>query len=640
MKIRGEEKNNTIIEMTEKMEPIKNSSPELGVMLDCSRGAVTSIPALKQFIQLCAKMGYTFVGLYAEDTIEVEDEPYFGYQRGRYTKEEIREADAYAHSLGVELRPYIQTLAHLNQITDYADYASCIDTDDILLAGEKRTYQLLDRLLHSVSEAFQSRKIKIGMDEAHMVGLGKYLDQHGYVDRIDILRKHLEKVLLLCRKYNLHAEMWSDMFFRLLTHGEYYLEGDLPLAEKVDIPENVSLCYWDYYSLDPDHYRNMIKLHRRLTNQITFAGGAWRWIGFAPCNRYSIAATNAALEACCENDVSSIVLTLWGDDGGECSIFSLLPTLYLAAERVKELWKEKSREMQDEDPQEKCKRMQDEDSQEKSKEIQSAGSLDDFRENLTGYSIDAFLLLDEANPAGGDPTAKNNLCKILFYNDPLLGIFDCLTDEDGMKKLVREYSDACRRIREARQESQKYKASAEMEIMSSAGEKTRLSMAEKIKPSAHEEYKPSAAVEHPDFSYLFETQEALCDFLAEKADFGVRLRTAYLKKDCKTLAWIAEKEIESLIQKLDRFYTCLRQQWMKENKPFGFEVHTIRIGGMKQRFADIRTLLRNYLDGELPVIEELEEKRLPPGYVFDSLDPYNLVWERYEKIATTSRLTW
>ena len=103
---------------------------ELGVMIDCSRNAVISVPALKNFIKIIAEFGYDYVGLYTEDTIEVEGEPYFGYQRGRLTASEIKEADAFAREHGMELRPYIQTLAHINQIVDYADYADT-DTDGL-----------------------------------------------------------------------------------------------------------------------------------------------------------------------------------------------------------------------------------------------------------------------------------------------------------------------------------------------------------------------------------------------------------------------------------------------------------------------------------------------------------------------------
>ena len=61
----------------------------LGYMIDCSRGAVPKIQTIQKFVDYLSAFGYTFLELYTEDTYEIEGEPYFGYMRGRYTKEEI-----------------------------------------------------------------------------------------------------------------------------------------------------------------------------------------------------------------------------------------------------------------------------------------------------------------------------------------------------------------------------------------------------------------------------------------------------------------------------------------------------------------------------------------------------------------------
>ena len=92
---------------------IKNTK-RLGVMLDCSRGAVYTVEALKKYIDVLAKMGYNSLQLYTEDTYEIKEEPYFGYMRGRYSADELRQLDSYAASKGIELIPCIQTLAHLS----------------------------------------------------------------------------------------------------------------------------------------------------------------------------------------------------------------------------------------------------------------------------------------------------------------------------------------------------------------------------------------------------------------------------------------------------------------------------------------------------------------------------------------------
>lgn len=95
---------------------IKNFFNRLGVMLDCSRNAVMSVPTLKEWMDIMADLGYNTLMLYTEDTYEVDNQPYFGYLRGKYSQQELREIDSYASEKGIEFIPAIQTLAHLNSI--------------------------------------------------------------------------------------------------------------------------------------------------------------------------------------------------------------------------------------------------------------------------------------------------------------------------------------------------------------------------------------------------------------------------------------------------------------------------------------------------------------------------------------------
>lgn len=104
--------------------------------------------------------------LYTEDTYEISGEPRFGYQRGRYSQAELRELDAYAASLGMELVGCIQTLAHLEQIRRWPDYQAVKDYESVLLVGEPKTYELIGKVLDAMGGALRSRRIHIGMDEA------------------------------------------------------------------------------------------------------------------------------------------------------------------------------------------------------------------------------------------------------------------------------------------------------------------------------------------------------------------------------------------------------------------------------------------------------------------------------------------
>lgn len=147
----------------------------LCAMLDCSRNAVMTVKAVKKYADIISKMGYNSLMLYTEDTYEVKNQPFFGHLRGKYSCEELKEIDSYCASVGIELIPCIQALGHLSSIFKwYNVYNEVNDCDNILLAGDEKTYQLIDDMLSSISESFSSKKIHIGMDEAYRVGTGKY----------------------------------------------------------------------------------------------------------------------------------------------------------------------------------------------------------------------------------------------------------------------------------------------------------------------------------------------------------------------------------------------------------------------------------------------------------------------------------
>lgn len=387
------------------MENITNFR-HFGTMIDCSRNAVMKVDTLKKWVDISSAMGYNTLSLYIEDTYEVDNNPYFGYKRGSYTKEELKEIDKYAMSKGVEIIPCIQTLAHLNAIVDIPVYKDMVDCDDILLVGDERVYTLIDNMFASLTSCLSSRHINIGMDEAHMIGRGKYYDLHGEVDRTKLLVEHLRRVSDIAKKYGVTLSMWSDMFFRLATKGEYYNANiKVPDEIKAMIPSNVELCYWDYYSLDKNQYNAMLRAHKKIKDGTWFAGGFWTWNGFAPLNEFSIKATKAALSQCVKHGVSDVLFTLWGDDTAECSKFSILPSMFFAAQ-----YAQGNRSM---------------------KSIKQK-----FKETFK-VSFDAFMLLDlESHERLVNPS------KYIFYNDLFSGKMDARIKEDAKDK----FSSLARRL--------------------------------------------------------------------------------------------------------------------------------------------------------------------------------------------------
>jgi len=313
---------------------MRKAFDNFGVMIDMSRNAVMSMDGLKRFLPLLKKMGYNCVMLYTEDTYEVNGEPYFGYMRGRYTKKEMKQIDAFAQSLGITVIPCIQTLAHLNAIFRWNVYPR--DTDDILLTDDPRTYELIDNMFATLNECFVSRKIHIGMDEAHMLGRGKHLDIHGYEKTGEIMKRHLARVMEIADKYGYEVMLWSDMFFRPWNDFKYYIpKCEIPQEVIESMPESVIPVYWDYYKTTEQEYSDMIENHKQMSSKTWFAGASWSWHGMIPFNRFTVQSMIPAINACKKHGIRNVFLTMWGDDGGECSHFSQLASLLYVAEYAK-----------------------------------------------------------------------------------------------------------------------------------------------------------------------------------------------------------------------------------------------------------------------------------------------------------------
>ena len=509
----------------------QNTFRRFGTMLDCSRGAVMTVETVKKWIDIISDLGYNTLMLYTEDTYEVEGQPYFGYLRGRYSVEELKSIDDYAFEHGVELIPCIQTLAHLEAIFRWSTYSDIRDCNDILLVDNAKTYELIEAMFQASKKAFRSHTLHIGMDEAFMLGRGKYQDIHGYKDRFDILLKHLKKVSEIAKKYDYELIMWGDMFFRLLGVDYDAANNKMPPAEITAlIPDNVNLVYWDYYSKDYSNYDKQIKKHSAIKDNIWFAGGLWSWLGYAPHNKFSMSATKAAFDACANNGVRDVFLTMWGDDGAECSRFALLPSLYYAAEIAKG----------------NC-----------DFEIIKKGFYQKF-----GIAFDDFMLLDLPDTPNQDKDFSNPDTYMLF-NDCFLGVYDS-TVKDGVGS---SYSVCANKL--------------------------------------------NKVCENEEYGYIFKTLKILCEILSIKYELGVKTRNAYRTEEKDTLR-ILLTNYDDVLALLDDFYEAFCLQWHKENKPFGFEIHDIRIGGLRQRIEHCRSRISQFLDGIIESLPELDETLLDP----------------------------
>jgi len=381
----------------------------IGAMLDCSRNAVRSVSCVKKFIDYSKLMRMNRLYLYIEDVYEIEGEPYFGHMRGRYSIAELKEMADYGDKQGVTVVPCFQTLAHLNQAFRWEKYQDILDINDIFLVEDERTYELIDKMFKTMSKAFKCDVYNVGMDEAFMLGHGKYFIKNGPNSKIDLFMKHLDKVNNIAKKYNKKISIWSDMLYRTALKSDVYYETKAKFDEEFikRIPKDVDLCYWDYYHQDEKTYLQMMRNHKALGNHISFASGVWTWTGFAPSNSYGLKIIKPGIKAALAEGIDDIILTAWGDNGAECSLFSALPAFYYASEIAR--------------------------GNNKMKDIK-----DGFFK-LFGYKFDDFMKLDLPNLLSKE-NVHINPSKYLIYNDPFLGPLDSTINGSENDKYKAIYS--------------------------------------------------------------------------------------------------------------------------------------------------------------------------------------------------------
>lgn len=305
-----------------------------GAMLDVSRNGVLKVETVKKIIDSMAALGYTHISLYLEDVFEMEKYPRFGYMRGRYSKEELKEIKDYASGFGMEILPSIETLGHMEQYLRWPEANAIKDTSGVLLVDCKETYEFLEEEIKTMREVSGCEYINVNMDEAFGLGSGKYADINGLEDKFSIMKKHAKKVYEICEKYNFKPIIASDMFFVMNSEiGEYYDEN-VKISENLlaEFPKEYSVLYWDYENTKKETYSHFIKEHKNFKRNLFMLGGIRTWESFFEDSEYTFEASVPFLEAAIENGEKNFICSMWGDDGSETNIYHSIGSLPIFSE--------------------------------------------------------------------------------------------------------------------------------------------------------------------------------------------------------------------------------------------------------------------------------------------------------------------
>lgn len=377
-----------------------NKVKTLSCYLECSSGNAPKVSQIKRFIDYISAFGYQEFYFGLTDAYKIDEYSYFNYHRGSYSKEELLDIEAYALSKCVRVIPAVQVLGHLQYIWRHQSFREFMDTRSILEVGNPLSYKLVDAMFKSMASSFVGRTIHIGMDETFGLGMGEYLHKHGLKDKKVLLLEYLKEVVKIAHKYDFNIEIWGDM----LTDDKCTTISIDDI--KKEIPEDTLVWLWDYDSKDTSLLNKKIKDMQKHATTIGFAGCAWKHTSYVAANNYSIPRLIKQLDVCCKNNIDKYMVTIWADFAIPSSIYSVLPSLFIAGENNQ------------------------------NEPVGNAKLNKQKFYDIVGVKYDDLLSLDLLNnPYRHDRTTYyNNTSYIAIFSDMLLGNYDLYASEEVNKK--------------------------------------------------------------------------------------------------------------------------------------------------------------------------------------------------------------
>ncbi|MBZ0180981.1 MAG: beta-N-acetylhexosaminidase [Melioribacteraceae bacterium] len=274
-----------------------------GISDDISRGQVSTLENFKRIIRFIARYKMNTYMPYLEDMLEFDSFPSIGENRGKLTKDEVKELVAYADEYHVEVIPIFQTLGHYENILakeEFLKYAEFPGAASLCVSCDE-TYEFIETMLKEVFEMFPSKYFHMGADESWDVGLGK--SKH-LVEKSNIAKvhaDHYQKVYDICKKYGKEVLMYGDI---ILNHPEIldYL------------PKDITIVDW-HYSIN-DFYEST-KTFSEAGHNYFVSPSVWNFLTTFPANINAIPNIKYIIKSGLQYNAGGMINSNWGDYGAE-----------------------------------------------------------------------------------------------------------------------------------------------------------------------------------------------------------------------------------------------------------------------------------------------------------------------------------
>ena len=220
---------------------------------------------IKSYADFAVSCGYNALMLYLENAVRTQDTEFFDKER-TYSIDEMREIVGYAESIGLDVIPAFENLAHLEKFFEYPQLEDFSEVKDGACEGRgfgaahkrgscgcvsnAKLRAFTDKYITDVSKLFSSEYVHMGLDEPF-----DFADCRVCRERIkkgeskaDIFYEHVKHCYELVKGLGKTMMMWDDFF-------EY-----VDIVEK--LPRDIILCNWNYNFIREEpagHWTNRVK---------------------------------------------------------------------------------------------------------------------------------------------------------------------------------------------------------------------------------------------------------------------------------------------------------------------------------------------------------------------------------------------
>ena len=274
-----------------------------GISDDISRGQVSTLENFKRIIRFIARYKMNTYMPYLEDMLEFDSYPSIGKDRGRLTKQEVKEIIEFAADYHIEVIPIFQTLGHYENILakeEFLKYAEFPGAASLCVSCDE-TYIFLETMLKEVFEMFPSKYFHMGADESWDVGLGKSKDLVEQSNIAKVHADHYQKIYDICKKYNKEVLMYGDI---ILNHPEILKY----------LPKDITIVDW-HYSIN--NFYESTKTFKDAGHNYFVSPSVWNFLTTFPANINAIPNIDFIIKSGLQQNSGGMINSNWGDYGAE-----------------------------------------------------------------------------------------------------------------------------------------------------------------------------------------------------------------------------------------------------------------------------------------------------------------------------------